>query len=143
MNGVKRGFTLIEILTVLVVLSILILVVALSYVTNASRDAKASEVAQNFRNIKVAVENYWNTERPTNVQSVNFNKLVPDYLSKRPADFLLDGPNPISGQPNVYEVMIIYSGNDVDIERVRKQGLSEVSGNTGNMLLVFNLQKWW
>jgi len=53
-----NGFTLIELLVTLAVISLLI-VVATSFVFTAYRDAQANQVAQNFKNLKSAVESYF------------------------------------------------------------------------------------
>ncbi|MGC8819672.1 MAG: competence type IV pilus major pilin ComGC, partial [Fervidobacterium sp.] len=75
----KKGFTLVELLIVLAVIAAL-MAVATPLALNALKEAKASQVAQNFRNIKAAVENYWNTEKNTNAFTLN-DLVTKGYLS--------------------------------------------------------------
>jgi len=137
----RKGFTLVELLIVLAVIAAL-MSVATPLALNAVRNAKANQVAQNFRNIKSAVENYWNVEKPNPTAPIGPAQLVPNYLSNMPANFSLTGPR-AGSQPGVYNVTIIYSAKDVHGDDVRKNGLGEVSGTTGDLTLTFSLQKWW
>jgi type IV pilus assembly protein PilA len=137
----RKGFTLVELLIVLAVIAALT-AVATPLALNAVQNAKASQVAQNFRNIKTAFENYFNTERPTNLATVTINTLKSArYLSSAPASFELEVDQDRGG---VYNVTIKYTGKDVDVDKVRQNGLPEVQGTTGQDLTYkFSVQKWW
>lgn len=142
----KKGFTLIELLIVLAVIAAL-MAVATPMALNAVRNAKASQVAQNFRNLKSAVENYWNTEKPANptsIQAANWaGLLVPGYINAIPTNFSIGQPTAVTGQPGVFSITITYSGNDVELARVQANGMGEVSQSGNNLVLTFNVQKWW
>ncbi|PHJ14061.1 N-terminal cleavage protein [Fervidobacterium sp. SC_NGM5_G05] len=136
----RKGFTLVELLIVLAVIAAL-MAVATPLALNAVKNAKASQVAQNFRNIKSAVENYFNTEKPTNLATLSINDLKKGYLSSVPAGFSV---GVTVGTGGTYNVTITYSGKDVDADKVRANGMPEVQGNTGaDLTLTFSLQKWW
>lgn len=138
----KKGFTLVELLIVLAVIAAL-MSVATPLALNAVRNAKASQVAQNFRNLKAAIENYWNTDKPTPTAAIGAAQLVPGYINTIPANFTIGTPSAVSGQPGAYSITITYAGGDVEGDRVRANGMGEVSGTTGNLTLTFTLQKWW
>ncbi|MFN6991924.1 MAG: type II secretion system protein [Fervidobacterium sp.] len=141
----KKGFTLIELLIVLAVIAAL-MAVATPMALNAVKNAKASQVAQNFRNLKSAVENYWNTEKPanpTNITNWPSGVLVPGYINAIPANFSIGQPTAVTGQPGVYSITITYSGNDVELAKVQANGMGEVASSGNNLVLTFNVQKWW
>ncbi|ANQ53769.1 type II secretion system protein [Thermosipho sp. 1070] len=134
----KKGFTLVELLIVLAVIAAL-LSVATPLALNAVKSAKASQVAQNFKAIKSAVENWFNTETPndTDISGLTLEKLENAYLSNVPGSFNLTAQN--SGTNGVYEFTIEYTGGDVEAAKVQKN-LPEVSDD---LKLTFKLQKWW
>jgi len=137
----RKGFTLIELLIVLAVIAAL-MAVATPLALNAVKNAKASQVAQNFRNIKTAFENYFNTDKPPDPTAVSTKTLLDNnYISNVPPNFELKVEE---GTGGVYNVTITYSGKDVDANKVRQNGLPEVAGNTGdNLTYTFSVQKWW
>jgi type IV pilus assembly protein PilA len=137
----RKGFTLVELLIVLAVIAAL-MAVATPVALNAVKNAKASQVAQNFRNIKAAFENYFNTEKPTNPATVTITDLKnAGYLSNEPSNFTLAVT---AGTGGVYNVTITYTGKDVDVDKVKQNGLPEVQGTTGaNLTYTFSVQKWW
>lgn len=137
----RKGFTLVELLIVLAVIAAL-MSIATPVALNAVRNAKASQVAQNFRNIRTAFENYFNTEKPNNPATATIAILKnKGYLSSEPQSFDLQVTG---GTGGLYTVTITYSGGDVDADKVRENGMREVSGNTGQPLtLTFSVQKWW
>jgi len=134
----RKGFTLVELLIVLAVIAAL-MSVATPLALNAVKNAKASQVAQNFRNIKAAFENYFNTEKPGNPNTLNLNSLVPDYLSTAPTGYTLDVEDDGNG---AYTVTITYTGGDVDKQRV-KDNYPDVDISGANPVLTFKVQKWW
>ncbi|ODN30827.1 type II secretion system protein [Fervidobacterium thailandense] len=130
----RKGFTLVELLIVLAVIAAL-MAVATPLALNAVKNAKASQVAQNFRNVKAAVENYVNVEKPTNANNITLTNLVnKKYLSAAPANFDVTA----TYNDGIFKVIISYTGKDVDQEKLREY-YSEVSGTT----LTFEIQKWW
>nr|WP_143611061.1 type II secretion system protein [Thermosipho melanesiensis] len=135
----KKGFTLVELLIVLAVIAAL-LSVATPLAINAVKSAKASQVAQNFRSIKSAIENYFNTETPSDPTNIQNSDLENGYINSFPANFSFT----ISDSGNgVYTVTITYTGKDVALDKVQKAGLKEVAQNGDNLELTFDLQKWW
>ncbi|WP_372590168.1 type II secretion system protein [Fervidobacterium pennivorans subsp. carthaginiensis] len=136
----RKGFTLVELLIVLAVIAAL-MSVATPLALNAVKNAKASQVAQNFRNIKVAFENYFNTEKPEDPKSINIATLYSEgYLSSSPTNFTITVAATTAG---VYTVKITYSGGDVDVDKVKNNGLPEVTSSATDLILTFNVYKWW
>ncbi|WP_214494968.1 type II secretion system protein [Thermosipho sp. 1244] len=136
----KKGFTLVELLIVLAVIAAL-LSVATPLALNAVKAAKASQVAQNFKAIKSAVENWFNTETPDDISELTLKELKnAGYLSNVPGSFSLTAPS--SGTNGVYEFTIEYTGGDVEADKVQKN-LPEVSKDSDKLVLTFDLQKWW
>lgn len=133
----RKGFTLIELLIVLAVIAAL-MAVATPLALNAVKNAKASQVAQNFRNIKAAFENYFNTEKsiPTDLDTLK----NAGYLSSRPDNFELSVNGPTDGE---YTVTIRYTGKDVDANKVRQNGLPEATETDAGLEYTFRVQKWW
>lgn len=139
----RKGFTLIELLIVLAVIAAL-MAVATPLALNAVKNAKASQVAQNFRNIKAAFENWFNTATSTTIEIENMtlqelkNK---GYLSSVPTGF--NNTLTVANKGNgVYEVTIEYTAQDVDKD-VLKKTLQDVDITGNNPKLTFKVQKWW
>jgi len=85
----RKGFTLVELLIVLAVIAAL-MAVATPLALNAVKNAKASQVAQNFRNIKTAYENWFNTEKPTTIGNMTLQQLKDNgYLSSVPTGLII------------------------------------------------------
>ncbi len=136
----KKGFTLVELLIVLAVIAAL-LSVATPLALNAVKKAKASQVAQNFRAIKSAVENWFNTNNPDDPTSLDVdNDLKGKYLNSIPDGFTVTVADSGSG---VYTVTIEYTKNDIALADVQKSGMPEVTQDGNNLKLTFDLQKWW
>jgi prepilin-type N-terminal cleavage/methylation domain-containing protein len=138
----KKGFTLVELLIVLAVIAAL-LSVATPLALNAVKKAKASQVAQNFRAIKSAVENWFNTESPADPKT-EFSKdtlLKKNYINTWPDGFEV---TPEASNTGVYEFTIKYTKGDISLVDVEKSGMPEVDeGENNNLVLKFALQKWW
>jgi len=136
----RKGFTLVELLIVLAVIAAL-MAVATPLALNAVKNAKASQVAQNFRNIKAAFENYFNTQKVTNLSTLTINDLKnAGYLSSAPEYFKLLVSEPTGGE---YTVTIRYEGKDVDAKKVRQNGLPEATETNAGLEYTFRVQKWW
>lgn len=136
----KKGFTLVELLIVLAVIAAL-LSVATPLALNAVKKAKASQVAQNFRAIKSAVENWFNTESPSEPTSLATSTLVNNkYINSFPEGFEV---TVTAGQSGVYTVTIEYTKNDIAADDVKKSGMPEITQEGNNLTLTFDLQKWW
>ncbi|ABS60067.1 hypothetical protein IM42_00960 [Fervidobacterium sp. SC_NGM5_O18] len=132
-NGFKRGFTIIELLIAIVVIALLMVVVT-PFAINVVKKARASQVAQNFRNIKTAVENYFYMENPENPvymenpenpeREINFSNLISkEYIKSIPDDFSLSIK---SAGNNTWLLEITYNGKNVDIEDVKASGMNYV-----------------
>ncbi|MGQ9856907.1 MAG: type II secretion system protein [Fervidobacterium sp.] len=137
----RKGFTLVELLIVLAVIAAL-MAVATPLALNAVRNAKASQVAQNFRNLKAAIENYYNTEKPSDLGNLEPGSLT-GYINAMPSNFQISGATPVDNQPGLYEVAVTYTGQDVEIARVQANGMNEVTAKGDNIELKFRIQKWW
>lgn len=130
----RKGFTLIELLIVLAVIAAL-MSVATPLALNAVKNAKASQVAQNLRNIKTAVESYINTEKElpqdtATLESKNYIK-VPD-------GYDLD-----TGQSGgTLIATITYNAGDVEADRVQKFW-NEIKLVDDKPAVVVTVQKWW
>jgi len=144
----RKGFTLVELLIVLAVIAAL-MSVATPLALNAVKNAKASQVAQNFRNIKAAFENAWNTERgkinnvdlTTNGGTLKLSDLqAAGYLSSVPSGF---SDITVSAPSNgVYTVYFTYDNTDVDVDRVVTQ-YADVKKEGTKAKLEFSVQKFW
>ncbi|AMW32429.1 type II secretion system GspH family protein [Fervidobacterium islandicum] len=112
----RKGFTTIELLIVLAVIAAL-MSVATPLALNAVKNAKASQVAQNLRALKTAVENYFyaekalpgSTEAIVSYISANFD--WSKYDLDPTDDELEDGTG---------KVVISYTGGDVKYQDVVK-----------------------
>ncbi len=127
----RKGFTLIELLIVLAVIAALMAIVT-PIALNAVSQAKATQVAANFRNIKSAVESYVNIERtlPSTWTSLS------GYLSSIPADFNFTVDT--WDTTGAATVTITYNGT-VDVNKLRSV-YDEI--NTNRQLIV-RLRRWW
>ncbi len=127
----RKGFTLIELLIVLAVIAALMAIVT-PIALNAVSQAKATQVAANFRNIKSAVESYVNIERtlPSTWTSLS------GYLSSIPADFNFTVDT--WDTTGAATVTITYNGT-VDVNKLRSV-YDEI--NTNKQLIV-RLRRWW
>jgi type IV pilus assembly protein PilA len=134
-----RGFTLIELLIVLAVIASLLAIVT-PIALNAVAQAKATQVASNFRSLKSAVESYVNIERPATPSSISLSELVNrGYLSAVPDNFTLSMTNWSNG---VATATIFYNSLDVDANKVR--GIyPDVTAGATNITLQFRIAKWW
>jgi len=107
----RKGFTLIELLIVLAIIAALMAVVT-PIALNAVKKAKATQVAENMRNIKSAVESYVSVEHevPTELASLTGS----GYLNNQPDGFALHAYNydfTDTGDPAT--VVIVYENSDV------------------------------
>ena len=105
----RKGFTLIELLIVLAIIAALMAVVT-PIALNAVKKAKATQVAENFRNIKSAVESYFYVEGqpPTDLAEL----VTKGYLNNADTDnYTLYKTNNGDGS---YTFEVDYSGKDVD-----------------------------
>lgn len=127
----RKGFTLIELLIVLAVIAALMAIVT-PIALNAVSQAKATQVASNFRNIKSAIESYVNIERTLPSTWTDLS----GYLSSIPADF--DFTTVTWDTNGAATVTIVYNGT-VDVNRLRNV-YNEI--NTSKQLIV-RLRRWW
>ncbi|MGJ8454140.1 type II secretion system protein [Pseudothermotoga sp. U03pept] len=131
----RKGFTLIELLIVLAVIAALMAIVT-PIALNAVAQAKATQVASNFRNIKSAVESYVNIER--NLPDSTNTLVTSGYLNSVPSGFGLESGTFTDDEATV---TISFTGA-VDATKV-KQVYSEITGNSGNLKLELKFRKWW
>lgn len=136
MDTLRTGFTMVELLIVIIVVALLtVVVMPLGF--NAYRGAKASQVAQNFRSIRNAVENWWLSEHPT-PRSVSLRELRErGYLNFEPSGFA-PAVELVDERGSEYVFEIRYEGGDISAELV-----SELYGLVSNNVLKFSLRKAW
>jgi prepilin-type N-terminal cleavage/methylation domain-containing protein len=137
----KKGFTLVELLIVLAVIAAL-MAVATPMALNAVRTARASQVAQNLRNIMTAIENYVNTEQdfPENIDEL----VSSNYLSSKPASYtILAYPTPVTWAGGQTKATVRYDRGDVTVDDVKKQNPNVIDGGSGAPTLEATVVKWW
>lgn len=135
LRGMSRGFTLIELLIVLAVIAALLAIVT-PIPLNAVAQAKATQVAANFRNIRAALESYVYTQRQT---PTALNQLVTSgYLNTAPSDFSITLNSTSSAQA---DYTIKYTGS-VDTTKLF-QILPEATGSAGNITMSVKIPIWW
>ncbi|WP_448516160.1 type II secretion system protein [Pseudothermotoga sp.] len=136
-RNMVRGFTLIELLIVLAVIAALLAIVT-PIALNAVAQAKATQVASNFRNIKSAIETYVYTTQTAPSTIANLSS----YISSWPSGFeVTDWPTEIATSATA-TFSIKYTGG-VDTNRIR-QILPEVSvSSDGTVTLTATIVKWW
>ena len=139
----KKGFTLVELLIVLAVIAAL-MAVATPIALNAVKQAKASQVAQNLRNIMTAVQNYVNTERdlPTSTDTFIDTLVSKGYLSSKPVNYTITYSDTWTTNNGQIKATIIYGGGDVTADDVHKQN-PNVKGGSGKPALEATVVKWW
>lgn len=137
----KSGFTMVELLVAIAIIALLIVVaVYLTPARSVVSNTKAVQVAQNFVNLKKAVEAYFQTEDNalSNVQELANKK----YISHVPNGFsiIVDGSDELGN----YKVQIMYLKDDVDFEKVKGM-LPDVEEGTSNgtraIVYTFNVRK--
>ncbi|MDK2886957.1 MAG: type pilus assembly protein PilA [Thermosipho sp. (in: thermotogales)] len=139
----RKGFTLIELLIVLAIIAALMAVVT-PIALNAVKKAKATQVAENFRNIKSAVEAYVNVEQevPTTLASLTSS----GYLSNAPSGFDLAGDTSFTS--GVAYATVVYTSGDVSLSDLQKvypeiSSYATTANGTKYPVLSLNFQKWW
>ncbi|KAF2957748.1 hypothetical protein AS159_08615 [Thermotoga sp. Ku-13t] len=133
----SKGFTLIELLIVLAVIAALLAIVT-PIALNAVAQAKATQVAANFRNIRSALESYVYTQRstPTNLDALVSN----GYLNNKPDSFSIQyEAGSSSADKFVYKIK--YTGS-VDTTKLFSI-LPEATGTAGDITLTVTLAAWW
>lgn len=136
LKSMVRGFTLIELLIVLAVIAALLAIIT-PIALNAVAQAKATQVASNLRNIKLAVESYVNVEKQA---SATISNLVgSNYLSATPTNYYVIAPTAVA---SIMEFVVGYSGGDVDINRVRNV-YPDVEASGTDIIVRFRVAKWW
>ncbi|MGC9772275.1 type II secretion system protein [Fervidobacterium islandicum] len=137
----RKGFTLIELLIVLAVIAAL-MAVATPLAVNAVRNARATNVASNFRNIKTAIENYWHDKHPEvdEIKNAELRTLVDEgYLTSAPQGFKVN----FTGTTDVkYKIEYDVGKYPVDKNKVQ-QIIPEVQEAGTSLTLEGTLTRWW
>ncbi|MCS7175934.1 MAG: type II secretion system GspH family protein [Pseudothermotoga sp.] len=134
-----RGFTLIELLIVLAVIAALLAIVT-PLALNAVNQAKAAQVAANFRNIKSAIESYFYTRTGDSLNTLT-TLVNGGFLDRIPDGFSLVGSISLTAATAAATYTIKYTGG-VDINRLRNI-LPEATGNVTEVTLDGTIVKWW
>ncbi|MDK2886558.1 MAG: type pilus assembly protein PilA [Thermosipho sp. (in: thermotogales)] len=110
---------------------------------NAVKKAKATQVAENFRNIKAAVESYVNVEQKL-PDNLTLQDLAGSYLNSDPGSNF-DLTIASTWKDGVATLEIVYEGKDVDLNMLEKAypEIDTVSSPTTGPFLRFQVQKWW
>ena len=133
-RNMVRGFTLIEVLIVLAVIAALLAIVT-PIALDAVAQAKAAQVAANFRNIRAAVEAYFYT---TGATPNDLNDLVSKgYLSSAPQKFSIN----IRPTSDATITITIMASKTVDVDRL-KEFIPEVQEESDNITLYATVVKW-
>ncbi|MGQ9856908.1 MAG: hypothetical protein ACUVQF_09240 [Fervidobacterium sp.] len=138
----RFGFTIIELFIAIIIISLLV-TVALTLIpsTKIYENTRTSKIAQQFKNLEKAVQNYVNLEKPNSLSSLSIQLLEQkEYISKVPNTFFVSGINFVNGTAFVF---IDYTGNDVPIEKLREYGLSEATVVGNNIRVELRIYKSW
>jgi len=137
----RKGFTLIELLIVLAIIAALMAVVT-PIALNAVRKAKATQVAENIRNIKAAVESYVNIQQDEDLTDLSVASLVnTGYLNSSPGDYY-EIWGATQTDVGVYAIDIVYTGTDIDPAEVAKVSQDVVEASN-LAVATLTIQKWW
>jgi len=125
MNEKKKGFTLIELIIVMAIISTLLSVVTPTAV-NALKKAKATQVAFNLRNISAALQIYYLVnDSIADIQTLKNS----GYLSGRTTDYAIydftTGTEPTGDSTTI---VVVYEGNSVDLNYIKDKVWSVVFG---------------
>lgn len=137
LKSMVRGFTLIELLIVLAVIAALLAIIT-PIALNAVAQAKATQVASNLRNIKLAVESYVNVEKQASATIANL--VQNNYLPATPTNYYVIVPATLT---SIMDFVVGYSGGDVDINRVRNVYPDVEASGTTDIIVRFKVAKWW
>lgn len=140
LKSMVRGFTLVELLIVLAVIAALLSIVT-PIALNAVAQAKAVQVAANFRNIRSAVETYFYTNQATALNNATTTLVSKGYLTNWPAGFDIKGGS-VSFDSNATATFTITYEGGVDLDRL-KSILNEVKKDGDKLTLEATIVKWW
>ena len=146
----RKGFTLIELLIVLAIIAALMAVVT-PIALNAVRKAKVTNITENLRNIKSAVEAYAYTEQVNNPNDIAVATLTSHgYLANLDTDKF---DVAASDESNSILVFAYYKGTDIPVDDLAtvlpgatsaaKAGFSGKGPNDDYPGLLFEVEKWY
>ena len=113
-----NGFTLIELLVTLAVISLLMLV-ATALVFSAYRDVQANQVAQNFKNLKTAIDVYFATVHELPETRYASSTVLTDYVSHLPSGYEIIFDTAFNVD-NTAAATIIYTGGNAKFADISK-----------------------
>jgi len=113
-----NGFTLIELLVTLAVISLLMLV-ATVLVFSAYRDVQANQVAQNFKNLKTAIDVYFATVHELPKARYASSTVLTDYVSHLPSGYEIIFDTAFNVD-NTATATIIYTGGNAKFADISK-----------------------
>ncbi|MEN6516541.1 MAG: type II secretion system protein [Fervidobacterium sp.] len=113
-----NGFTLIELLVTLAVISLLMLV-ATALVFSAYRDVQANQVAQNFKNLKTAIDVYFATVHELPKARYASSTVLTDYVSHLPSGYEIIFDTAFNVD-NTAAATIIYTGGNAKFADISK-----------------------
>ena len=113
-----NGFTLIELLVTLAVISLLMLVVT-ALVFSAYRDVQANQVAQNFKNLKMAIDIYFATVHELPKTRYASSTVLTDYVSHLPSGYEIIFDTAFNVD-NTAAATIIYTGKNAKFADISK-----------------------
>ena len=139
----REGFTLVELLIVLAVIAALMATIT-PVALNAVRRAKASQIAENLRNIKTAIENYYYTESTDSTYTSNFIQTLVDnhYLNTSPGSNY-SATTSSDWTNGELTIMVKYTGGDISLSQVQKVWSEVTSLGADTIGVTFTIAKYW
>lgn len=144
-NNMRAGFTLIELLIVLAIIAALLSIVT-PVAVNAVRQANATRVASNMRNIAAAVQQYIMVEKPPYQEGVdNVIDIEQDLVQK---GYLTSNPNGTQTQNPPFEAKARRDGDTITITvtyngDLNPNDLQKVFPDIVDKKLEVKIAKWW
>jgi len=112
------GFTLIELLVTLTIISLL-MVVATALVFNAYKDVQANQVAQNFKNLKTAIDIHFTTVRELPKTRYASSTVLTGSISHLPAGYEIVFDTTFNVD-NTAAATIVYTGGNAKFADISK-----------------------
>lgn len=139
-----NGFTLIELLVTLAVISLLMLV-ATALVFSAYRDVQANQVAQNFKNLKTAIDIHFTTVHELPETRYASSTVLTDYVSHLPSGYEIIFDTAFNVD-NTAAATIIYTGGNAKFDDISKDNPEvhqlTVDGYTNLPCVEVRIIKW-
>lgn len=140
---IENGFSVIEILTILIILSLL-LTVAVPYGYNIIIESKAVKISNLYKSIIRAIEYaIQDIEDISILYNLTLEKLKElGYLTSTPENFTLSTKIEREDKETIFNFSLRYTRGDIELFRIHKLGLREIiQENDGSLLWSFSMRK--